>query len=126
MSYFDKLPHVPITFNAPDTDLIAVHSPDLPDPVPLHMPMSHEEVSAAIIPLQQNKTCNVYNTRTHQYGKKSGNEQDPDNCRGTTVGTILSKLYATVLECRTSSWVELKVLGASRHASLRVQRSQQH
>ena len=45
---------------------------------------------------------------------KSGDEHDPDNYRGITVSTVLSKLYATVLERRISSWAEDKGFESSR------------
>ena len=37
---------------------------------------------------------------------RAEDEHDLDNCRGITVGTVLSKLYATVLERRISGWAE--------------------
>ena len=37
---------------------------------------------------------------------KSEDEHDLDNYRGITVSTVLSKLYATVLERRISGWAE--------------------
>ena len=153
MSHFDKLLNVPTTSNTPDTHLFDVHLPDLPDPLPLNMPISHDEVSAAITALKRNKACDVYgmrsefiidaaaeliasitsvfNTTFHtafpaaqSIGRlcpilKSGDEHNPDNYRGITVGTILSKLYATVLERRISSWAEDKGLRASGQAGFR-------
>ena len=50
---------------------------------------------------------------------KSGDEHNLDNYRGITVGTVLSKLYATVLERRISNWAEDKGLRASGQAGFR-------
>ena len=153
MSHFDKLLNVPTTSNTPDTHLFDVHLPDLPDPLPLNMPISHDEVSAVITALKRNKACDVYGMRSEfiidaaaeliasitsvfsttfhtafpaaqSIGRlcpilKSGDEHNPDNYRGITIGTMISKLYATVLERRISSWAEDKGLRASRQAGFR-------
>ena len=50
---------------------------------------------------------------------KSGDEHDMDNYRGITVSTVLSKLYATVLERRISSWAETNGLRAAGQAGFR-------
>lgn len=50
---------------------------------------------------------------------KSGDMHDMDNYRGITVSTVLSKLYATVLERRISSWAEANGRRATGQAGFR-------
>ena len=55
---------------------------------------------------------------THSTGRlcpifKSGDRHDLDNYRGITVSTVLSKLYATMLERRISGWAEKHGLRAA-------------
>ena len=153
MSHFDKLLNAPPTHDARDCHLFDVHLADLPDALPLNMPISHNEVLAAITAVKRNKASDLYGMRsefvidaaaeltssiatvfnvafhstfpaTQSIGRlcpifKSGDEHSPDNYRGITVGTVLSKLYATVLERRISSWAEDKDLRAAGQAGFR-------
>ena len=50
---------------------------------------------------------------------KGGDEHDMDNYRGITVSSVLSKLYATVLERRISGWAEQHGLRAAGQAGFR-------
>ena len=50
---------------------------------------------------------------------KGGDEHDLDNYRGITVGTVVSKLYATVLERRISGWAENHEIRAAGQAGFR-------
>ena len=50
---------------------------------------------------------------------RSGDQHDLDNCRGITVSTVLSKLYATVPERRISGWAEEHGLRATGQAGFR-------
>ena len=50
---------------------------------------------------------------------KSGDPADCSNYRGITVGNILGKLYATVLERRISKWAEQKGIRAKGQAGFR-------
>ena len=61
-------------------------------------------------------------TRTHCLTAEKlviTNKHSPDNYSGITVCTGLSKLYATVLERRISSWAEDKGLRAAGQAGFR-------
>ena len=51
---------------------------------------------------------------------KSGDDQDPANYRGITLGSILGKLYAALLDRRLSSWTELHDLRARGQAGFRT------
>ena len=53
---------------------------------------------------------------------EGGDEHDLDNYRGITVGTVLSKLYATVLERRISGWAEDHGIRAAGQAGFRRDR----
>ena len=153
MSHFEKLLNVSPNTDAVDSHLFDLHLPELPDALPLNVPISSDEVSAAITALKRHKAADLYGMRAefvvdaaadliapittvfntafhgdfpaaHSIGRlcpifKSGNEHDPDNYRGITVSTVLSKLYATVLERRISSWAEDKGLRAAGQAGFR-------
>ena len=61
---------------------------------------------------------------THSIGRlcpmySSGDRNDLDNYRGITVCTVLSQLYATVLERRISGWAEEHGLRAAGQAGFR-------
>ena len=50
---------------------------------------------------------------------KGGDVTDPSNYRGIAVGSLLSKLYATLLDSRLSAWAERHGLRASGQAGFR-------
>ena len=61
---------------------------------------------------------------THSIGRlcpilESGDQHDLDNYHGITVNTVLFQLFATVLERRTSGWVEEHQLRAAGQAGFR-------
>jgi hypothetical protein len=50
---------------------------------------------------------------------KNGDASSVDNYRGITVGPVIAKLFAMVLESRLSSWAERKGIRARGQAGLR-------
>ena len=51
---------------------------------------------------------------------KSGDDQDPGNYRGITLGSVLGKLYAALIDKRLSSWTEANDLRARGQAGFRA------
>ena len=50
---------------------------------------------------------------------KSGDANDPSNYRGITVTSVLAKLFAMMLEARSSQWAETQKLRAEGQAGFR-------
>ena len=51
---------------------------------------------------------------------KKGDTSDPNNYRGITVGHVLGKLYALVINARLTSWLETRCTPGARPASARA------
>ena len=64
MSHFDKLLNVPPAYNACDLHLFDIHLADLPDLLPLNMPIPHSELLAAITAVKSNKASDLYGMRS--------------------------------------------------------------
>ena len=50
---------------------------------------------------------------------KSGSKTEPGNYRGIAVGSVLAKMYATLFNCRLTSWTEVNKLRAAGQAGFR-------
>ena len=50
---------------------------------------------------------------------KSGNKSDMSNYRGITVGSVIAKLFAMILEQRIASWAEEHAVKAKGQAGFR-------
>ena len=50
---------------------------------------------------------------------KKGDTADPNNYRGITVGHVLGKLYALVINARLTTWLEARGLRAKGQAGFR-------
>jgi len=54
---------------------------------------------------------------------KDGEKQNVDNCRGITWLIVVGKLYTSILNCRTSSWVEREKKLIEEQGGFRAKRS---